>query len=225
MDAGVPEEATVFFRVEGAPDSGQAEVAYVAPSDPGQLSYAVLQAVGGARLYEYRGLHRFATFREIDASTGALAAGLRHEAQHANQFNRLGPHFVELDSILRGLVGTNDVFGYEDIPSEREANLAAARFIHRRFHDDLEAMAEDSRFRQYTGDVVGVDDLLESTVAVIWQIASRDQPDAHTGRQLGEVVDELEQSVRLWQEDVESGRIRSLSRGDSQPAVVDVTPG
>lgn len=74
-----------------------------------------MRAVGSDLLHEYCSIHRFMAFVHIDdAPIGAVATELRHEAQHAHHFNQYGPHFIELDRILRDLVRSNTAVAYEE---------------------------------------------------------------------------------------------------------------
>jgi hypothetical protein len=97
-DAGVAATTTTLFLVVGRPQAGEAEVVYIPPPHLWRDNYPVLARLGSALLHEYDGLHRFAAYQEVEeAPLGALATELRHEAQHAHQFNRYGPDFVELN--------------------------------------------------------------------------------------------------------------------------------
>lgn len=219
--ADVPEETTVLFLIPTTPPTGEAEVIYQAPPDPTRMNYAALAAVGAQRLYEYRIIHRFAAYQDVDeAPFSAIATELRHEAQHARQFDLLGPKFHELDRILRDLVREHPSARYEGIPSERDANRAASAYASEHYPDDLEAMAEDDRFRQYTVEITSVEDLIEETVGMIRQLAERDQTDEHTGRPLGDVVDELAADAREWRDAVASGANRRVARNADQDGVV-----
>ncbi len=56
----------------------------------------------GPRIHEFNGLHRFATYSELpDAPEAGIAAGLRHETQHAVHFNEYGHGLFNLESVLR----------------------------------------------------------------------------------------------------------------------------
>jgi hypothetical protein len=225
-DADVPESTTTLFLVAGRPRSGEAEVVYIPPPHVWRENYPLLERIGSDCLHEYNGLHRFAAYREVDeAPLGALATELRHEAQHALQFNRYGPHFVELNQLLRDLVRTTGEARYEDIPPERDANTAAAEFAAKHHADDIQTMVDDERFRRYTVEIASVEDLLAETVAMVWRLADREQIDEHTQRRLDEVVDELQQSAAEWHEQVEAGGDFSVSRHGDQQAVVELPSG
>jgi hypothetical protein len=220
-DADVDEATTALFRIAAAVHDGEAEVAYLAPPSPGRINYAAMQAVGSDVLHDYDGLHRFLAYVEIpDAPLSAIATELRHEAQHARQFNLYGPHFVDLDRILRDLVRTGGAAAYEQLPSERDANAAARAFALEQYADDLARMTGDARFRQYTVEVDAADDLVGETLALIWENASRDQVDDPTGRPLGDVVDELAGDVSDWHQRVaDSGVVKVLRTAAQQPLV------
>jgi hypothetical protein len=108
-DAGVAENTTTLFLVAGTPQAEEAEVVYIPPPSVQRINYPLLERVGPTRLHEYNGLHRFAAYQEVDdAPLGAIATELRHETQHAVQFNGYGPHFADLNQLLRDLVRTTD---------------------------------------------------------------------------------------------------------------------
>lgn len=222
-DAGVAENTTTFFLVAGRPRAREAEVVYIPPPHPSRINYPLLERVGSQLLHQYNGLHRFAAYQEADeAPLGAIATELRHEAQHAVQFNLYGPDFVELNQLLRDLVRTAGGAPYEEIPSERDANRAAAEYAAEKYPGDLDAMDADERFRQYTVEVASVGDLLAEMVEMVWQFAGQDETDDHTQRPLGEVVNELREGATAWNEQIEAGADRSVSRQGAQQAVVEV---
>ncbi len=222
-DADVAENTTTLFLVAARPRADEAEVVYIPPPHPWRINYSLLERISSQLLHAYNGLHRFLAYQEVDeASLGAIATELRHEAQHAVQFNLHGPEFAELNQLLRDLVRTTGGIPYEEIPSECDANRAAAEYAAEEYPDDLEAMARDERFRQYTVEVAAVGDLLAETVAMVWQLADPDETDEHTQRPLSEVVDELRQGASEWNEQVEADADRSVSRQEAQQAVVEV---
>jgi hypothetical protein len=225
-DAEVAENTTTLFRVEGSPQAGESEVVYIPPPHAWRDNYPLLARVGSELLQEHNGLHRFAVYYEIDdAPLGALATELRHEAQHAVQFNQYGPNFVELNQLLRDLVRSTGGANYEAIPSERDANAAAADYAVEHYAHDLGAMASDQRFCQYTVEIAQVEDLLAETVAMVWQLADRQEIDQHTQRPLGEVVDELQRDASEWNQRVEDGADFTVQRHGDQQAVVEVPAG
>jgi hypothetical protein len=225
-DANVAEDTTVLFVVEGHAQAEEAQVVYIPPPHAWRHNYPLLERLGEARLHEYGGLHRFAAYQEVDdAPLGAIATELRHEVQHAIQFNQYGPHFAELNQLVRDLVRTTGCRAYEEIPSERDANHAATEYAANRYSEDLPVMGDDDRFRQYTLESLNVGDLLADTVALVWDLTARDQPDEHTGRPIGEVVDELAENAADWHRDVIAGLDLSVRRAEGQEAVVEVPAG
>jgi len=92
-----------------------------------------------ANTSEARRRHRVAAFTEIDwddpLEEAVLAALLRHEVRHAEQFDSLGEEFFELYDLAR-TIGSWKVGGmprsatlYGLIPAEMDANTAAAKFL------------------------------------------------------------------------------------------------
>jgi hypothetical protein len=219
---GLDERCIVLFLVPGPHPQNGPGIAYLPPPDPDQLDYVVFQRVGLDRLYEYRQQHRFAAFRKIDdAPLGAIGTELCHEARHGVQFDAYGPHFIEIDQILRRTL-PNDPALYRQIPMEYDANRVAARFAGERYAGEVQAMAADARFEQYTLDYdAGERNLLDATTAMLWQHADPQTPD-RDGQTLEEVVADLADGVRQWQANRNQPWAHCVARGAAQPRVVAV---
>lgn len=219
---GLDERCTVLFLVAGERPPDAVEVAYLPPPDPDYLSYCVFRRVGEARVYEYRSQHRFAAFQDVgDGPLAGFAVELCHEARHGVQFEQYGPQFNEINEILRRAL-PNDPVLYRQIPTEYDANRVAALFARGRYAGDLEAMAADHRFEQYTLHYHEERDLLEPTLEMLWQHADPNAPD-RDGKTLGEIVAELVEGTRQWQADRQQPWSRCVEREEGQPGVVVVT--
>jgi hypothetical protein len=171
--ADVIEASTVLYVVTGAHDLDNVEMAYFPPNGHG-LGYAVLHAVGEARLHEDDLLHRIALFQTVrDGPLGGFAAMLRHELRHAEQFHRYGPGLFELNGHLRVALGVHSRAGeralYDSMPAECDANKTAAQYAHEQFAEELEAIAADERFAAYARDNYDdrADDLLAATLRAV----------------------------------------------------------
>jgi hypothetical protein len=223
-DAGVFEDTAVLFIVPGAPPPDAPEFAYLPPGDWGYLMNSVLRDVGD-RLFEFRLVHRFAVYNElIAASPDAMAAvGLRHEAEHAEQFNRHGPSLFNLESILRrAMARAGCRHDYTRIPSERAANCAAAGFAQARYADAIPAIAADERFSQFVMPAAPATGLIDETIEMIWDYVSRDEiddEDTPPQRPFGVVVPELRADALDWTPATPQSRVR---RADDQPFAVCV---
>ncbi len=221
---GLDERCTVLFLVAGERPPDAVEVAYLPPPDPDYLSYCVFRRVGEARIYEYRSQHRFAAFQDVeDGPLAGVAVELCHEAQHGVQFEQYGPQFNEINEIVRRAL-PNDPALYRQIPTEYDANRVAALFARDRYSGDLEAMAADHRFEQYTLHYDAERDLLEPTLEMLWQHADPNTAD-RDGKTLCEVVAELAEGSRQWQAARGDPWRRCVERLETQECVVIVDDG
>jgi hypothetical protein len=207
-DAGIQERNCILFLVDGEPPlvgeppKRAAEYAYLAPSGlpAGELNNAVLRDAY-PMLDSYTNLHRFASYTSIpDAPRGAVAVGLRHETEHAAQWERLGHALTELESILReAMRRAGDLARYGSIPSEREANRAAYAYGVA-IGADVEAMRTDERFCQFVEAAAEVDDLWAEMVAMLWTYVREPEIDDQDNakRPFGEVIPELTRQAAAW---------------------------
>jgi hypothetical protein len=89
-------------------------------------------------------LHRIVVWSDQDPVL--LAAKMRHELEHARQYDSHGPPLfglhqlasAVLDVKVRGLTGGGFVYG--SIPTEVDANAAAARYVNARYPADAERL-------------------------------------------------------------------------------------
>ncbi len=223
-DAGVFEDTAVLFLVAGEPPGDASEYAYLPPGAWGNLEARVLRDVG-ARLGEFSDFHRFGAYANLVAvPEGAIAVGLRHEAEHAVQFNQYGRDLFDLESILRRTMRrAGRMEHYTSTPSEREANRAASEYAHVRYADNIDAMAADERFRHLVEEPQPVANLLDETVATIWEYVDRaatDDEDTNR-RSFGVVVPELKQGAT---EHVPFEPRHRVRRAEGQPFVVEIQP-
>lgn len=163
-DAQIDPASLVVFVVNATRPPGTTPLAYLQPA--GSLradTVLVFRAVGAPRLnpYDLRA-HRLAIWRALPLIPDvALGLMLRHELEHARRFERSGPAFFEVDGRARAAVDKIGGVGYARLPSEREANAAAAMYatrtlsaLERRAVADCEDCAGLLSFEAPPGDVV-----------------------------------------------------------------------
>lgn len=114
-----------------------------------------------------------------------------------------------------------DYVGLNERPAEYDASRVAARFARERYGGELEAMAADHRFEQYTLVYGEERDLLDPTLEMLWQHADQNAPDRE-GQTLGAAVAELTAGVRQWRADRQQPWARCVERAEGQPRVVEV---
>lgn len=129
-DAAVDPGTLVVWIVDAVRPPGTTPVAYLHPDgEVKRDTVAVFRAVGAERAGEWRGrAHRLALWRELPGlPDAALGPMLRHELEHARRWERSGSAFFDADERLRK---ATPAAGYASIPSEAEANAAAAAYAH-----------------------------------------------------------------------------------------------
>ena len=127
-DAAIEPEACVVWIVDATRPEGATPIAYLQPAGrvrPGTVR--VFRAVGAERARAYEGTaHRFAVWRDLPGlPESALGPMLRHELAHAVRWEHSGTAFYEADERLRVAA---DGRMYSALPTEREANAAAAAY-------------------------------------------------------------------------------------------------
>ena len=130
-DAGLDPRAWVVWIVDAVRPAGTTPIAYLQPAGAVRPSTVlVFRAVGSERARPYHlTTHRLAIWRELPGlPDAALGPMLRHELEHARRWERSGTEFYEADERLRASVGRA---GYAQLPTEREANAAAAAYARR----------------------------------------------------------------------------------------------
>jgi hypothetical protein len=221
-DAGVFEDTAVLLIVDAAPPPTALEFAYLPPGDWGGLENRVLRDAG-CQLFEFRSVHRFAVYGELTAAApeATAAVGLRHEAEHAAQFDRHGPKLTYLESILRRAMARADrQRDYTRIPSERAANRVAGAFAQARYPEAIPALAADVRFSQFVTPAAVTTNLIDETTEMIWDYVDPDDiddEDTRLRRPFRIVVPALRADALDWTPARPEGRVR---RADHQPFVV-----
>jgi hypothetical protein len=165
QDAGIDPASLVVFVVDAVRPPGTTPLAYLQPAaSVRDDTVLVFRAVGRARVDPFRlGAHRLGIWGALPGvPDAALGPMLRHELEHARRFERSGPSFFDADERLRAAVSRAGGSGYARLPSEREANAAAADYaartlsaLERRAVADCELCAGLLRSEGPPGDVVG----------------------------------------------------------------------
>lgn len=129
-DAGLDPATVMAFVVEAARPPGATPLAYLHPHGAVRPdTVQVFRAVGTERTAAYAGRHRLAVWQRLPRlPAAALAPMVRHELAHAARWERSGPAFYAADERLRAATGGH---AYAQLPTEREANAAAAAFARR----------------------------------------------------------------------------------------------
>jgi hypothetical protein len=123
-----------------------------------------------------RGLHRVGVWP--DARAAVVGARLRHELEHAVQWERFGPRLFDLYDVTHsvlavkaaGLDGCAGMY-INAIPSEQDANAASAMFLRRHHVDTIDALCQDDDSRQLACSLIGpepLETLPARMVAYIW---------------------------------------------------------
>jgi hypothetical protein len=121
----------VVWIVDATGPPGATPLAYLHPG--GEVrddTVLVFRAVGAERAGAFaHGAHRIAVWRRLPRlPETALGPMLRHELAHARRWEESGGAFYEADERLRAAV---DGASYAQLPTEREANAAAAAYARR----------------------------------------------------------------------------------------------
>jgi hypothetical protein len=133
-DAGIDPASVAVFVVGSRRPEGTTPLAYLHPAGRVRSdTVAVFRAVGAERAERHAGsAHRLALWGELPGfPEHALGPMLRHELEHARRFEQSGPRFFEADDLLRAAVRAAGGLGYASLPSEVEANAAAAVYAGR----------------------------------------------------------------------------------------------
>jgi hypothetical protein len=127
-DAAIDPDTVVVWIVDASRPPGSTPIAYLHPA--GKVrddTVLVFRSIGAERARASEGLaHRVAVWRQLpDLPATALGPMLRHELAHAVRWEQSGSAFYEADERLRAAV---DGSAYAQLPTEREANAAAAAY-------------------------------------------------------------------------------------------------
>src|SRR3954447_27028139 len=105
-NAGLDARGCVVYLVKARMPQGAAEAGYYRPGGPDgphdQLMQSVLRRVPPEMLEQYEYRHRVAIWSEIPGAPYALLDPLlRHELEHAAQYQRHGRPYSDFDGYLR----------------------------------------------------------------------------------------------------------------------------
>jgi hypothetical protein len=136
------------------------------------LDLLILRRIPQDVLHANQSQHRIVVWATVPRLPFAMLAPLlRHELEHAAQFQRYGKPLLELNAaLLEAWMPTRGHAGYLQLPIERQANLAAARYAHERLHlHTIERAIHDRNYRQLfdaaAPELEG--DVLDLTVAAL----------------------------------------------------------
>jgi hypothetical protein len=226
-DAGLERSECAIFLVKARMPLGRAEAGYYRPGGPDVphdlLIPSILRHVSPRMLERYENRHRVAIWSHIPGAPYALLGPLlRHELEHAAQWQRHGRSYSDLDGYLReAWDARSDPKRYLRLPSEREANLAAAFYATAQLADSqLRRLKRIRRYRQLVNGGAELEsDSLSLTVAALRDAGTRFlpkcEPDEREKR-----LRSLEQSALNWR----WGVLSEFSDSNSDDVVVMAHP-
>jgi hypothetical protein len=170
-------ETPVLFVADAEHDLDFVEAAYLPPTGFAN-DYRIFAYVAN-ELAAAQGLHRFALFSQVaDGPTQGFAAMLCHELRHGEQDREWGGGLWELDGHLRAALDLHgpdgDRAAYLALPTEYDANAAAAAFVRDQPQALRAGLAVDARFRPYTEEYAPPADLLAAILAAVNEHADLD---------------------------------------------------
>jgi len=130
-DAAIEPGTCVVWIVDARQPEGSTPIAYLHPAGlVRDDTVQVFRAIGDERARAFQGAaHRLAVWRHLPGlPETALGPMLRHELAHAVRWEHSGTSFYEADERLRAAASGS---AYAQLPTEREANAAAAVYAHR----------------------------------------------------------------------------------------------
>jgi hypothetical protein len=192
---------------------GLAEAGYYRPGGPDVphdwLTPSILRRVPPETLEQYENRHRVAIWSEIPRAPYALLGPLlRHELEHAAQWQRCGRSYIDLDGHLREVWNARSKSErYLRLPSEREANLASAKYADTCLDErHMRRLRRSRRYRHLVDDEAPG---LESDSLSLMVKALRDAGDQFLPQfdadQREEELQRLKQSGRDWPPDLLDG--------------------
>jgi hypothetical protein len=212
-DAGLDRRDCVVFLVKARMPRGAAEAGYYRPGGPDaphdQLIPSILRRVPPDILERYENRHRVAIWAAVPrAPFGLLEPLLRHELEHAAQWQRHGRPYSDLDDYVREAWDVRKhADRYLHLPSEREANLAAAAYAHAHLeHEHLRRLHRRRRYRQLVDRAAPAleSDSLSLMVAALREARERFLPQCDPEERERELRS-LEQHARDWPSDLLEG--------------------
>jgi hypothetical protein len=122
---------------------------------------------------------------------------LRHELQHAVQWTRSGTPFFILDGYLRDAASRGDL-DYFALPSERDANIAAAEYAVTLPEAKIAPIRKKRRYRQIVDGAEPFEHaLLDEMTAAVRHQGDKVLPQLDAADRTAE-IDRLESNARTW---------------------------
>jgi hypothetical protein len=168
----------------------------------------VFRAIPPEVLNRYEHWHRVAIWKLVPKAPMALVEPLlRHELEHAAQWQRYGRSFIDLDGFLREAWNVaGDSKRYFQLPSERACNDAAARHAERVLpYEARERLRRFRRYRQFVmPDAEPPSDVLDATVEALRAAGDAFLPQFDESDR-AERLQGMEESARNWPQDILEG--------------------
>jgi hypothetical protein len=205
VDSGIGPSNVVAFLLKARCPRWAAAAGYLPPGQPDRPHVAldpfIFRRIQPEIVFAHPDRHRIAVWASVPRLPFAfLGLLLRHELEHAAQYERFGKPLFELNAALReAWASATGRDHYGKLPVERQANLAAARYAGEHLEMDvLRRLRRDRYYQQLVGSDGEAleDDVLATTVtelrAALDAGAQLAQPFA-----AGE-LDDLEYRARTW---------------------------
>jgi hypothetical protein len=222
-DAGLNEATVRLYPFEGE-GAGEAGAYWFRPGDKLAVDYQFPDAerVEDANAPENRNLHRVTVWTGREPPI--LSGRLRHELEHARQWDHHGKALFDLHDLIEdevlphkagGLQGCGGTF-INFIPTEQDANAAAAMFLRDRYPEDLLATLREGKWRNLACSLVGpesLESLPKRMICFAYQFRDRC---AQVEQERGVPF----QQILAWSYDGAAGIWSALEKSRLQPAQI-----
>jgi hypothetical protein len=166
IDAGIDREQTRLYVFDDAKGTDTSGAVWFRPGNDLVVDHHFPNKdyLADANKDEHRVLHRIAVWRGVELPI--LGARMRHELEHALQWDRYGyPIYALYDLVVEvlshkaaGLEGCGGMY-VNAIPAEQDANAAAAIFLRNHHSEAVEAVRQDVDSRMLACSLVGPEGL------------------------------------------------------------------
>ncbi len=176
-DAGVDGEICRLYEFDASETDDGVGAVWFPPGETLDLSahFPDAGALDEANSAAHRARHRIGVWPDPRASV--IGARMRHELEHAAQWERFGPGIFRLYDIAHSVLAVKAAglgcagMYINAIPCEQDANAASAMFLRRHHTDTISGLCQDGDARQLACSLMGpepIATLPARMVAHIW---------------------------------------------------------